>query len=108
VNSATENPFDIGASIPVLPMLDETERARSTSNLFGYEIEWQHRFNDDPASPLYMQIRLGESVLHLNGHEAEQAEIEVADPRYAGTNPDLNPRDPFGHRIVFWLPLKEA
>jgi len=42
------------------------------------------------------------------GHEAEQAEIEVADPRYAGTNPDLNPRDPFGHRIVFWLPLKEA
>ena len=49
-------------------MLDETERARSTSNLFGYEIEWQHRFNDDPASPLYMQIRLGESVLHLNGH----------------------------------------
>ena len=65
--------FEVHSSIPVLRMLDETAAKCFYVDFLGYEIDWEHRFRDDPASPLYMQVHLGESVLHLNGHAEEQS-----------------------------------
>ena len=52
-------PFQIGSSIPVLRMTDESAAKAFYANYLGFEIEWEHRFEDNPDSPLYMQIRLG-------------------------------------------------
>lgn len=121
-------PFSVGSSIPVLRMLDEGKTKRFYLDFLGYKSDWEHRFT--PDSPLYMQIRLGESVIHLNGHadsEAPTSEVripvkglqdycehlkekcqgdekpEVVDPRYSGENLDMNIYDPSGNLLVFWL-----
>jgi len=121
--------FTIGSSIPVLRMLDEEKARAFYVDYLGYAIDWEHRFNDAPSSPLYMQIRLGSSVLHLNGHaeaDAPVAEVripvdgveaycmhlnekdspfekqEVVDPRYEGKPTDMNIVDPSGNLLTFW------
>ena len=126
--TAEGNPFGIHSSIPVLRMLDEEKAKAFYLEFLGYEIEWEHRFS--PDSPLYLQIRLGESVLHLDGHangEKPPAEVRIpvhdlegfceflgsraegrakpvtVDPRYTGKNTDMNIEDPFGNMITFWL-----
>ena len=124
-------PFSVGSSIPVLRMLDEEKNKRFYLEFLGYTCDWEHRFTPDSAdSPLYMQIRLGESVIHLNGHadsEAPTTEVripvkglqaycdhlsekcqgdekpELVDPRYSGENQDMNIYDPSGNLLVFWL-----
>ncbi|MGI9244724.1 MAG: glyoxalase superfamily protein [Verrucomicrobiales bacterium] len=129
-DSRPPNQFSIGSSIPVLRMLDEAAAKAFYLDYLGYQIDWEHRFNPDiEGSPLYMQIRLGESVLHLDGHagaDSPVAEVrvpvvgldayhqglcdrpggietpDVADPRYEGKGTDLNLTDPSGNRLVFW------
>ena len=129
--SQTMNPFKIGSSIPVLKMLDEEKTRRFYMDFLGYKIDWEHRFEPVSSnSPLYMQIRSGESVLHLNGHADSDAPVtevripvkelkaycdylreksqgserpEVVDPRYSGENQDMNIYDPSGNLLVFWL-----
>ena len=122
--------YTLGSSIPVLRMLDEENSKRFYVGFLGYEIEWEHRFRDSPESPLYMQLRQGASVLHLNGHadqDAPTAEVRVpvrhlgafcqtlrersgnqvmdaVDPRNEGRSTDLNLYDPSGNLIVFWSP----
>ena len=78
-----------------------------------------------------MQVSLGDSVLHLNGHADEQTPVcevripvdgldkyceflsaketkfekpEIVDPRYEGRKTDMNILDPFGNHLVFWAP----
>ena len=123
-------PFQIGSSIPVLRMTDESAAKAFYANYLGFEIEWEHRFEDNPDSPLYMQIRLGQAVIHLNGHatpDTPPAEVRipvrgveafcnhryketkfpnpsVADPRYTGRKTDMNLIDPFENYLVFWEP----
>ena len=75
-----------------------------------------------------MQIRLGDALIHLNGHAEEDAPISevnipvlglqnyceyliakgadypkpsVEDPRYQGRNTDMNIDDPFGNSLIF-------
>ena len=127
-------PFEIGSSIPVLRMLDEQAARAFYVDYLGFEIEWEHRFHETPDSPLYMQLRLAEAVIHLNGHagpEDPPAEVRipvqgieafcdhlraragerpkpvVVDPRGAGRNTDLNLDDPSGNTLTFWEPLKD-
>ena len=121
------NEFRIGSSIPVIRMLDEEKSRTFYVDFLGFAIEWEHRFSD--TSPLYMQIRLGESVIHLNGHAEEDAPItevripvqgidaycehlrsklsgeekpSLVDPRYEGQDNDMNIYDPAGNLLVFW------
>jgi len=117
-------------------MLDEEETRRFYLDFLGYSIDWEHRFNTDITdSPLYMQISLGESVIHLDGHADEESPIaevrvpvrdledfcehlgskdddeskpEVVDPRYSGRLTDMNLVDPSGNLIVFWSPERLA
>ena len=52
-------PFEIGSYIPVLRMSDEAEAKAFYVDCLGFEIDWEHRFEDSPSSSLYMQVRLG-------------------------------------------------
>ena len=126
-------PFQIGSSIPVLRMTDETAAKAFYVDYLDFEIEWEHRFHNTPESPLYLQLRLGEAVVHLNGHAtpddppsevripvqgveafcehlASKAETagqpvpEVVDPRGVGRNTDINLEDPDGNLLTFWEP----
>ena len=103
-------------------MLDEAKAKAFYLDYLGFEVDWEGRFN--PTAPLYMQIHLGEAVIHLNGHAQEDAPISqvnipvvgldkycqyliakgagypkpcVVDPRFLGRNTDMNIDDPFGN-----------
>ena len=126
--------FQTGSSIPVLRMSEEASAKAFYVDFLGFEIEWEHRFEDSPESPLYMQIRLGQAVIQLNGHakpDTPPAEVRtlvrgvqafcnhlrsieskfpkpsVVDPRYSGKNTDMNLIDPFENYLVFWEPIHE-
>lgn len=129
--SVDSNSFGIESSIPVLRMLDESRARAFYLDFLEYVVDWEHRFRPEkPDSPLYMQIRQGDSVIHLNGHadaDTPVAEVripvkhldaycehlrekcqgeekpEVVDPRYSGKNTDMNLYDPSGNLLVFWL-----
>lgn len=118
--------FEIRSSIPVLRMFDEARAKAFYLDYLGFEVDWESRFS--PTAPLYMQIHLGDAILHLNGHAKEDAPISevnipvlglqkycdyliakgadypqpiAVDPRYQGRNTDLNIWDPFGNYLVF-------
>jgi hypothetical protein len=118
--------FEIKSAIPVLRMFDEAKAKAFYLDYLGFEVDWESRFT--PTAPLYMQIRLGGAIIHLNGHANEDAPISqvnipvlglqkycdyltakgvgypkpsVVDPRYQGRNTDMNIDDPFGNELVF-------
>ncbi len=123
--------YGFGSSIPVIRMLCEKSARSFYLDFLGYEVDWEHRFQkDDPESPLCMQIRRGESVIHLDGHaedDSPTAEVRIpitdlqgfeeelskrcedrekpkaVDPRYEWKNTDMNIYDPSGNLLVFWL-----
>ena len=126
VSEESQRGFDIRSSIPVLRMLDEGKAKGFYLDYLGFEIDWECRFS--PTAPLYMQIRLGDAIMHLNGHAREDAPISqvnipvlglqnyyefliakganypkpcVVDPRHQGRNTDMNIVDPFGNELVF-------
>ena len=117
--------FTMGSSIPILRILDESAAEAFYLDFLGFEVVWRHRFSED--SPLYMQIRQGESVLHLDGHATEetppsmiripvvgldafaeqlsaksQEDFTPINPRGDESSRDLNVVDPFDNHIVFW------
>ena len=63
--------FQFGSAIPVLRMLDEEKMKSFYCDFLGFTIDWEHRFNESPDSPLYLQAHLGDAVVHLNGHAGE-------------------------------------
>lgn len=134
MSNENENEFRFESSIPVLRMLDEEKTKAFYIDYLGYQVEWEHRFDpQSKESPLYMQVRKGDSVFHLKGHadgDSPVAEVripvhnldaycewlrrkttgnekpEVVDPRYEGKNTDMNLYDPSGNFLVFWLAKK--
>lgn len=121
--------FQVGCSIPVIRMLDETATRQFYGEVLGFTVDWEHRFRPTPDSTLYMQVHWGQSVLHLNGHaDADSPVTEVripvndltafcgyvnerwpgggvspVDPRGTGDPTEVNLRDPSGNMLVFWL-----
>ena len=67
------NGFDVRSSIPVLRMFDEAKAKTFYLAYLGFEIDWESRFS--PTAPLYMQIHLGDAIIHLNGHATEDAPV---------------------------------
>ena len=133
--SESKTDFRIRTSIPVVRMLDEKQTKSFYIDYLGFEIDWEHRFRDDPSSPLYAQIRHGDAILHLNGHAEEDSpkcevrfpvenlvafceylrdktngtdKPEIVDPRYEGRPTDLNIIDPSGNTLVFWAPSSDV
>ena len=111
------------APIPILRMFDEAAARAFYVDFLGFRVDWEHRFEAD--LPLYMQLTLGDCVLHLSGHhgdatpgghvrvpcsglrEFQQALLAKA-YRHARpgveTQPwglDMTVSDPFGNRLTF-------
>ncbi len=115
--------------IPILRIFDEAKARAFYIDFLGFAEDWAHRF--EPDLPLYIQVSLGECVLHLSEHhgdccpgaalrievdglEAFHASLLAKRFRYARpgleTTPwgslDMTVTDPFGNRLVFTATLE--
>jgi len=54
-------------------MLDEDKAKAFYLDYLGFQVDWEAR--QSLTSPLYMQIRLGDALLHLDGHAGEAKRI---------------------------------
>ncbi len=124
-HAAPDRGFEIRSAIPVLRMFDEAKAKAFYLDYLGFEVDWECRFTS--TAPLYMQIHLGDAIIHLNGHAGEDApksqvnipvrgletycqylvakgadypKPSVVDPRSQGRNTDMNIDDPFGNELV--------
>ena len=111
---------------PILRILDETKAKEFYIDFLGFKIDWEHR----AEGPLYMQIPLGECLVHLSEHSGdccpgaavkfhtdtieEYVEELVAKqypPGVAEQDPGVSEQpwgsldmlliDPFGNRLIF-------
>lgn len=116
---------DFSPGVPIFRSFDEKSARDFYIDYLGFQVEWEHRFHE--GAPLYMQLRLGDAVLHVSEHHGDATpgsavRIEVADlesfhNRLAGkdykfANPGIVEQswgcrevmltDPFGNRLVFY------
>ncbi|MGN7439899.1 glyoxalase superfamily protein [Pseudomonas lactis] len=114
----------LGKVTPILRMFDEAKALEFYVDFLGFKVVWQHRF--EANFPLYLQVSLGDCVLHLSEHHGDAspgAAVRILAQgvdayqqqwlgkayRYAkpgvedtpwGTR-EMSIRDPFGNRLVF-------
>lgn len=110
-------------TIPVLRSFDEGKAKEFYINFLGFEVDWEHRHEDD--LPLYMQISKGDCILHLSEHhgdcspggqvriqtdQLEEFQKVLAEKNYKYAKPgvqkmpwggDMSIADPFGNRVIF-------
>lgn len=116
---------------PIFRSFDEEKARAFYLDYLGFSVDWEHRFHE--GAPLYMQIRLGEAVLHLSEHHGDATpgsaiRIECSDidellaalqaKEYRFANPGILDQswgcreiiltDPFGNRVVFFNDLPNA
>ena len=116
--------------IPILRSFDESKARAFYIDSLGFKVDWEHRFTED--APLYMQLSLGDCVLHLSEHHGDATpgsglRIDcdlrpyfkaIKDKPHLGNNPQLLEQtwgmleiiltDPFGNRLVFCETLPQA
>ncbi|WP_406699674.1 glyoxalase superfamily protein [Singulisphaera sp. Ch08] len=111
-------------TIPLLRIFDVGKAKDFYVNFLGFSIDWEHRFDDD--SPMYIQISIGNLVLHLTEHHGdccpgstvfvwmtglEEFHRKVTSKGYKFMRPGIETTfyytrsveviDPFGNRIRF-------
>ncbi len=113
-----------GTVIPILRIFDETKAREFYEDYLGFEVDWEHRFED--GLPLYMSVSRGKTIIHLSEHHGDAspgaavrivsddldgylAELEAKD--YTHCRPiiekmpwktrDMTVTDPFGNRLIF-------
>ncbi len=111
--------------VPILRSFDEGKAKAFYVGFLGFKIDWEHRF--EPGLPLYMQISLGDCVLHLSEHHGDcspgaalriQTEAleafaaKLLAKSYSNARPaiqkmpwgtkDMSISDPFGNRLTFF------
>ncbi|MRV71052.1 VOC family protein [Duganella sp. FT92W] len=116
----------LSAPIPVLRSFSEDKAREFYVEFLGFTMEWGHRF--EPDTPLYMEIRRGDLVLHLSEHHGDAApgstvivrvddidalHAELSAKRYRYARPgiieqpwarEMTIADPFGNRLRFHAP----
>lgn len=116
--------MSLGNTTPILRIFDESKAKEFYIDFLGFEIDWEHRFED--GLPLYMQISKDNCVLHLSEHhgdccpgaamrietnEIEKFQKELIAKQYKNSRPgiqdmpwgskDMSISDPFGNKLVF-------
>lgn len=116
--------MSFGKTTPILRIFDEAKAREFYIGFLGFEIDWQHRFED--GLPLYMQVSKGACILHLSEHhgdcspgaavrietdEIESFHKELLAANYGYARPglektpwgskDMSIADPFGNRLTF-------
>jgi uncharacterized glyoxalase superfamily protein PhnB len=114
--------------VPILRIFDESKAREFYVDFLGFTVDWEHRFEED--LPLYMQVTLGECVLHLSEHHGDSSpgsalrieteglegfQRRLLEKRYRYARPgivetpwrtrDMSVSDPFGNRLTFTSPL---
>ena len=56
-------------TIPIMRIFDEDKAKEFYLGFLGMELDWEHRFED--GYPIYMQVSLGDFVLHLSEHSGD-------------------------------------
>ncbi len=112
---------------PIFRIFDYNKAVEFYVDWLGFQIDWEHTF--DTNSPIYMQVSLGDLVLHLSEHSGDcspgarvlienlehikdfhsrliarnykynKPGLEV--PFYDDTSLSMEVIDPFGNRITF-------
>lgn len=124
-----ESLFVIKRPTPILRIFDEGKARQFYIDFLGFNVDWEHRFEDD--LPLYLQISQGDCILHLSGHHGDcspgsamRIEIDNAnayhsyliEQKYKYARPGLETNfgcleisvtDPFGNRLTFFERLVE-
>src|SRR5215831_10764313 len=110
--------------IPIFRIFDVEKAKEFYVEYLGFKVDWEHRF--EANSPLYMQVSLGDFVLHLSEHYGdgchgstvfvkvtglEDYHKELTAKNYKYLRPGIevapwqakcvNVIDPFGKRIRF-------
>ncbi len=109
---------------PILRIFDVDKAREFYVDYLGFKVDWEHRFEEN--LPLYMQVSLGDFVLHLSEHHGdgcpgstvfvkvtglEEYHRELSAKKYKYLRPEIeatpwnskcvNLIDPFGNRIRF-------
>jgi Glyoxalase superfamily protein len=61
--------MSFGNTTPILRIFDEAKAKEFYVEFLGFEVDWQHRFEDN--LPLYMQISKDACVIHLSEHHGD-------------------------------------
>lgn len=116
--------------IPILRSFDEAAARAFYVGFLGFEVEFEHRFDDD--APLYLSLGRGDCVLHVSGHHGDATpgsalRIEVEDVHaycrhlnakpYRHAQPTVQRQpwgfdemaivDPAGNRLIFCTPAED-
>jgi len=116
------------APIPIFRSFDEAKAREFYVGFLGFEVTFEHRFDDH--SPLYLGLRLGACELHLSEHFGDgtpgaviRVEVANLDDYCAALNAKNYPHarpgildqtwgmrempisDPTGNKIIFCTPI---
>ena len=116
--------MSLGSITPLLRIFDEQKAREFYVDFLGFNVEWEHRFEDD--LPLYIEVSRGDCTLHLTEHhgdccpgaairittnDLEALHAELKDKQYGFSRPgiqdtpwgtrELSVPDPFGNRLTF-------
>lgn len=110
-------------AVPIFRIFDEQKAMDFYLEFLGFELDWEHRFDD--SLPLYAQVSLGDTSIHLSGHHGDAspgatAFVAIGDVKsyqaelIQKNNPNMRPSvqkmgwgavmevtDPFSNRIRF-------
>ena len=114
----------LGKVVPILLIFVEVKALEFYVDFLGFKVDWQHRF--EANFPLYLQVSLGECVLHLSEHHGDASpgaavriqaqgvdvyQQQLLGKAYRHAKPgvedtpwgtrEMSIRDPFGNRLVF-------
>ncbi len=110
--------------IPVFRIFDYQKAIDCYVNWLGFEVVWEHTFNED--SPIYLEIKRGDIRIHLSEHfgdgtpgthvfiwteQVAEYHTDLIQKNYKFNRPGLHKTfydavsftayDPFGNRIIF-------
>ena len=111
------------AAVPLLRSFGEAKAKEFYVGFLGFTIDWEHRF--EPDMPLFMQMSLGDCVIHLSEHHGDASpgatlRIECDNPeeyctvlndkKYQNAHPEIKQMDwgkdmaiadGFGNKLIF-------
>ena len=123
--------YSLSRVTPILRSFDEAKAREFYVGFLGFTVDWEHRFEGN--FPLYLQVSLGECILHLSEHygdaspgaavriavtnlDAYQAGLMAKAFKYSRPGIETMPwgsremtiRDPYFNRLVFVETVTEA
>ena len=115
---------------PIFRIFDIEKAHAFYLDYLGFQLDWVHQFNEN--MPLYFQISMDKTVLHLSEHHGDASpgsairirtndlrgyHAKLSEKEYRYANPriektpwntlELNITDPFSNRILFYENLVE-